>query len=99
MPTIKTTTRRPWLPEKKPYDGMQRGINYNLQAWKRLSLAKRKANPICEECQRKGIIKSAYCVDHIVPINQGGDPWAWDNLQSLCRKCHDKKTAKEGSKK
>lgn len=34
-------------------------------------------------------------VDHIVPLHRGGDPWALDNLQVLCRGCHIRKTARE----
>lgn len=31
-------------------------------------------------------------VDHIKPINQGGEPYDWSNLQSLCQHCHSTKT-------
>jgi 5-methylcytosine-specific restriction protein A len=31
-------------------------------------------------------------VDHILAINDGGDAWDGENLQSLCRSCHSKKT-------
>ena len=34
-------------------------------------------------------------VDHVVPLDKGGDPWALDNLQALCRGCHIEKTAAE----
>ena len=34
-------------------------------------------------------------MDHIEPLHQGGDPWALDNLQVLCRDCHIRKTAAE----
>jgi 5-methylcytosine-specific restriction endonuclease McrA len=36
--------------------------------------------------------------DHIVPINLGGDPWAWDNLQALCNSHHNRKSAKDKKK-
>jgi 5-methylcytosine-specific restriction protein A len=34
-------------------------------------------------------------VDHIIPKSQGGTD-ELDNLQSLCKGCHSRKTAKEG---
>jgi 5-methylcytosine-specific restriction endonuclease McrA len=36
----------------------------------------------------------AVTVDHIVPRFEGGGEEG--NLMSLCKKCHDKKTAEEG---
>jgi len=38
-------------------------------------------------------------VDHIVAITNGGDQWDEKNLQVLCNKCHDEKTAKDMKKK
>ena len=34
-------------------------------------------------------------VDHVVPLDKGGDPWDPANLQTLCRGCHVAKTAAE----
>jgi 5-methylcytosine-specific restriction endonuclease McrA len=34
-------------------------------------------------------------VDHIIPIEAGGDPWARENLQGLTRECHSRKTRGE----
>ena len=34
-------------------------------------------------------------VDHLVPLEDGGDPWSESNLQALCRGCHIAKTAAE----
>jgi len=33
--------------------------------------------------------------DHIEPIALGGDQWDLDNLQTLCRECHKKKTRED----
>jgi 5-methylcytosine-specific restriction protein A len=63
---------------------------YNRRRWK---LARRRQlfeDPLCNEC---GMM--ATDVDHIVPINQGGDTWASSNLQSLCHACHSAKSARE----
>jgi len=42
--------------------------------------------------------KPAEEVDHIVPVSLGGALFDMDNLQSLCKECHKKKT-KEDRKK
>jgi len=35
--------------------------------------------------------KPAHTVDHIVPRVKGGDMWAADNLQSMCKSCNSSK--------
>jgi hypothetical protein len=35
--------------------------------------------------------KPAHTVDHIYPRVKGGDMWAMDNLQSLCKSCNSSK--------
>ena len=53
-------------------------------------------HPYCVECMKKGIFTMATDVDHIVPHR--GDPsllFDENNLQSLCKSCHSRKTAKE----
>jgi 5-methylcytosine-specific restriction protein A len=43
----------------------------------------------------KGRITPAVLVDHIIPVEERPDlRLVEDNLQSLCRPCHDKKHAK-----
>ena len=45
----------------------------------------------CRACGRPGRLQC----DHVRPLLRGGDPWALDNLQALCRGCHVAKTATE----
>ena len=45
----------------------------------------------CQSCGRAGRLE----VDHVEALEDGGDPWALDNLQTLCRRCHIRKTAGE----
>jgi 5-methylcytosine-specific restriction endonuclease McrA len=40
-------------------------------------------------------IHHRYVLDHIRPIAMGGDQWARDNLQVLCRRCNRIKTARD----
>ena len=44
--------------------------------------------PVCKVCNRKPSAQ----VDHIIPISKGGTD-VRDNLQGICIKCHDAKTA------
>ena len=48
-------------------------------------------NPLCEECERKGITVPAELIHHIVPISSGGDPFPdLEGLEALCTSCHSK---------
>lgn len=38
------------------------------------------------------MVKKADLVDHIRERSDGGEDYDFDNLQSLCRSCHEKKT-------
>lgn len=69
---------------------------YNSTRWKKLRIKFLKENPLCEECKRHGVVTAAEVVDHIIP-HKGNKELFWDedNLQSLCKECHDRKTAKE----
>lgn len=67
---------------------------YNTGAWQRLRLAKLASKPLCEPCEMRGRAISANTVDHVTPINAGGDPFPpLDGLMSMCERCHNEKTA------
>ena len=63
--------------------------------WRRLRLAVLLRDG--RECQGKGCGKLlGYAeVDHIKPVHLGGLPFDLANLQTLCRDCHQRKTAEE----
>ena len=68
---------------------------YNSREWKELRILKMRANPLCEECMKEGIVTSARCVHHIVPIETARTKdemkrLAFDinNLRALCFACH-----------
>lgn len=67
---------------------------YSLYRWKKLRKHKVTLNPFCEHCWLVGIAKPVDEVDHIHEIEDGGEFWDIDNLQSLCRSCHETKTRK-----
>ena len=45
----------------------------------------------CVLCGRAGRLEC----DHVTPLDQGGEPWDPDNLQTLCRACHVAKSRAE----
>lgn len=51
----------------------------------------RRDKHLCQECKRRGQIRTGNHVDHIKPKAKGGTD-ADDNLQTLCRQHHDEKT-------
>ena len=69
---------------------------YNSREWKELRIAKlRSTNGLCEECIKEGIVTSARCVHHVVPIETARTKdemkrLAFDinNLRALCFACH-----------
>ena len=80
---------------------------YNSKEWKQLREAKLQQQPLCEMCQeegrkqgvRRGFVRSATCVHHIVPIETATtkeEMWrlaigcGLSGLMSLCRPCHHK---------
>lgn len=76
---------------------------YNSTAWRKLRAIKIAQTPCCEECERQGIITDATgrkgVIDHKTPINEGGEPLEMDNLETLCNKCHNRKSGREAHKK
>ncbi len=70
-----------------------RGYNYRWQQESKIFL---RYNPLCVRCEELGETVGAEVVDHIVP-HKGDMELFWDvgNWQSLCKKCHDRKTATE----
>jgi 5-methylcytosine-specific restriction protein A len=76
--------------EKKQADNRK---FYDSSAWRGkngLRKLRLNLNPFCQICELP-----ANTVDHIKPINMGGDPYDLDNTQSLCEVCHNKKRNKE----
>lgn len=100
MPTInRKELKKPWkaaTPKKKGSWGFDTGF-YTRKAWRSLRKSKLFENPLCEECQKNGVITSATVVDHDKPRRLRPDlELEYSNLRSLCESCHNTKSAKEG---
>lgn len=67
---------------------------YNSAAWKETRRNYRQAvGYLCERCMKRGIVQTADVVHHRIPltketVNDLNLSLNWDNLQALCRKCH-----------
>jgi 5-methylcytosine-specific restriction endonuclease McrA len=68
---------------------------YNTQAWRKLSIAYKMTNPVCEVEQ---CTQPSYYTDHIKPVSEGGDKWDTNNFQALCKSCNASKTAKQSKR-
>lgn len=92
---------RPTAPDKpKPRVHEARGSAHSRgygRKWQAARLGYLQHHPLCVHCLAKGHVTASIVCDHIVPHR--GDPVLfWDfenNIEALCKPCHDRKTAKE----
>ncbi len=76
------------------YSQLGHGL-YNSRSWQVVRQHHLSRHPYCVFCEIYGRKTGATEVDHILPVRKGGDPYDPDNLQSLCKSCHSRKTASE----
>lgn len=64
---------------------------YASRQWRALRINQLQNNPLCAFCLSQNLIVSASIVDHVIP-HKGNKALFFqpDNLQSLCKLCHDK---------
>jgi 5-methylcytosine-specific restriction protein A len=53
-----------------------------------------REHPLCARCEAEGRTAAAMEVDHKIPLHVGGQD-VESNLQGLCIKCHEAKSARE----
>jgi 5-methylcytosine-specific restriction protein A len=101
MPTLPKARKRSWIKTMPKHTRQHDNTAfYHSKAWRMTRKFYIKDNPLCEMCKRKSPPQTtaAQMVDHITPIRIGGIAVALNikNLQSLCNKCHNKKSSREG---
>ncbi len=69
-----------------------RGYGYQWQRLRKQILV--RDSYLCQPCRRRGVLRQATEVDHIKPKAQGGQDNE-ENLQSICKACHQSKTGSE----
>jgi 5-methylcytosine-specific restriction protein A len=111
MPKKAPAPWRPWTSKPVDYKNAQgqgrihvTGF-YKTAAWRKIRAIHISQNPLCVMCQEEGRVVIGNVVDHIKPLNQKdpfntlngkfGEPLDLLNLQTLCNKHHNSKSAKE----
>lgn len=96
MPTIKRNFVRT-NPKVDSNLQKDRAAIYGTARWRRLRMLKLVANPLCERCLEESRVNIAEDVHHKVSFMSTNDPvrrkylaYDFDNLQSLCKQCHQK---------
>lgn len=102
MPTIYKPKKK--TEYKKHGKAEQISKIYNSTKWVNLRKAYLMEHPLCEECEKNGIVRAATEVHHVYEISNGTteiemedialNPWKYDGLQALCEDCHHKKHGK-----
>lgn len=96
MPKKPNKIKRSWVADFKPFERENSNSDfYNSWTWRKLRKRFIEQNPLCKHCEDVGLITKATVVDHKIRINAGGEALKEDNLQSLCKNCHNKKSALE----
>ena len=72
-----------------------RDARYSTARWQAARAAQLARVPCCEVCTTQGRTTAATVCDHRQPVRLGGDFWDSSNYQSLCRPCHQAKSAQE----
>lgn len=85
--------RRPWSKATKSQGARNNSTSfYRTPEWKKTRLSFLQSHPNCVNCGDK-----AQMVDHKIRILEGGSKTDWNNLQSMCNKCHASKSARESN--
>lgn len=62
---------------------------YGTQRWRRRAAHQMLIEPLCRTCKGNGRVTAASVADHIVPHRGDVDAFWSNELQSLCKTCHD----------
>lgn len=74
--------------------------DYATKAWIQVRDKRRAENPLCQECERKGMIRPMKIVDHVISVEERPDLFLdFDNTQSLCDFHHILKTNADKKRK
>lgn len=68
---------------------------YARKRWAMFRRAKLNRNPICEICDTR----LANEVHHKVAMEDGGEPFSFENVISTCKPCHSRETRREQTKR
>jgi hypothetical protein len=101
MPTLPKSKPLKWLKKREQKAKGSRRFDqgndqldiYQTKQWKGTRNHHIRSHPICKQCKEEdGRIVAGEVVDHIIPVRQGGKPFEFDNLQTLCYDHHNIKS-------
>tara|TARA_R110002020_G_scaffold466850_1_gene689882 strand:+ start:2740 stop:3093 length:354 start_codon:yes stop_codon:yes gene_type:complete len=104
MPTLPKSKKKPWVIQRETKSKGSRRFQqnnseldvYQTKQWKGTRSHHIRMNPICKQCKEEdGRVVPGEVVDHIIPVRQGGKPFDFDNLQTLCHDHHNIKSRME----
>lgn len=95
MPKRSKRLPQPWKPKKKRTAKVDNSKFYQSKQWRKVRKLYVMENPLCEHCLERDLVTPVQEVDHIKPLRLGGEKFDFDNLQSLCKSCHARKSGKE----
>ena len=72
--------------DRRRSTAQERGYDYR---WSKVRTNYIRKNPLCAICLEHGKVTPATVVHHKIPIDKGGPILDTNNLQALCRDCHE----------
>jgi len=100
-PGCQKLTATGYCPEHKPRHERKASVSWHRWytdprfGWQRRRQEQLVREPFCRECARRGERVLASEVDHVVPHRGDMDLFLHGELQSLCHRCHSRKTMAE----
>jgi 5-methylcytosine-specific restriction protein A len=89
-PSLRQKPRaKAWATTRKSRQARGYGRDHELMRAQMLS-----EEPLCRPCKKQGRITQATIADHLKPLSEGGTGDR-ENMQPICKPCHDEKTAAE----
>lgn len=88
--TYRPACHRPRPREPRP-SAAARGYDHK---WREFRLSYLAKNPLCLDCQARGLTVEATEVDHVRTLRSGADVYDAGNLRALCKPCHSRKTGR-----
>jgi 5-methylcytosine-specific restriction protein A len=84
-------------PRKRADDkrGSSASRGYDYQ-WAKVRASYLASHPLCENCLLLNTVTPAVLVHHKKRIAEGGAPYDFNNLQSLCYRCHEEIHSSQG---
>ncbi len=88
----KPVSHRPAANRRHPRTTTERGYGWD---WQQLRANVLRQQPLCKDCEAKGMVTPATEVHHVTKIKHRPDMrMEVENLMTLCGRCHDERTAK-----